>query len=347
MAERRAIRVDVSDLVLDIPRVRVPNNGGRTSTRFRCDRTQIMPEGKFSGDDLDWYSKEAWIPKCRLIDFLKGEETRPNFNTSFKVQGTETRNEEEGVVEVRYWCSYGPNDQRKTEQPQLEDHRTNPLTKQVQMKRSTEIGASWRRGCRWHFTAIFKYRERPEDVLLRMHNNLHQDLTGNWCHGMMDPSAKVHCAHIAPRISIELKETIERLLRTGVTPRGILKMHREELRDNYRHDHPHDDGQPIWSRDMCLRLKDIHNVQKALNMRYESWHSDDATGLKLWVEANDCTVLFYQEPDDKTATPFVLVFATPWMLKKMAKLGHNSAVALDGTFGTNEYGVSSHHECFW
>ncbi|CAM6093598.1 unnamed protein product [Calypogeia fissa] len=210
------------------------------------------------------------------------------------------------------------------------------------MRRTTETGASFQRGYRWHFTAIFKFKERLHDVLIRMHNTHHLDKDGGVCHGMKDEEGKRYCAHIAPRISIELKESIEWLLRTGVSPRGIMKMHREELKLQYRSENPVDDGTIVWSRDMCLSLKDIHNIQVEINQRLERWSKEDATRLKLWVEDNGGKVLNYQEPDPASNTPFIFVFTIEWMLTKMANLGHQNALALDGTFGTNEYGSELH-----
>ncbi|CAM6129997.1 unnamed protein product [Calypogeia fissa] len=237
--------------------------------KFRCNLTQVPKPGKFKVEDLEWFKNEAWIPKSWLIDFLKGEEGRPGFNTTIKVQGTEIRNEEAGIVE-------------------------------------------------------------------------HLDKDGGVCHGIGDEEGKRYCAHIAPRISIELRETLERLLRTGVFPRGIMKMHREELKMEYRSENPADDGRIIWSRDMCLSLKDIHNIQVEINRKLDRWSADDANGLKLWVEDNGGQVIHCQQPDPATNTPFIFVFAIEWMLKKLATLGHKNAVALDGTFGTNEYEYELH-----
>lgn len=36
------------------------------------------------------------------------------------------------------------------------------------------------------------------------------------------------------------------------------------------------------------------------------------------------------------------MWATAWQLKKLATWGHESAVALNVTFGTNQYGVSNY-----
>ncbi|CAM6123321.1 unnamed protein product [Calypogeia fissa] len=146
-------------------------------------------------------------------------------------------------------------------------------------------------------------------------------------------------SHIAPRISIELRETIERLLRTGVTPLGILKVQREELRE-HRKICKNDQAKVVWTRDMLLDYKDIQSVQKSIDLRKETWASDDAQGLKLWVEANGGKVLLYQERNEEAGIPFLFVFASEWQMEKMATLGHGGAVAMDATFGVNEYKYS-------
>ncbi|CAM6087283.1 unnamed protein product [Calypogeia fissa] len=91
---------------------------------------------------------------------------------------------------------------------------------------------------------------------------------------------------------------------------------------------------------MLLDYKDIQNVQRAINKKKSTWESDDAKGLKLWVEANGGQVLLYQEQNEIAGTPFLFVFALEWQMEKMATLGHGNAVAMDATFGVNEYEYS-------
>ncbi|CAM6089626.1 unnamed protein product [Calypogeia fissa] len=91
---------------------------------------------------------------------------------------------------------------------------------------------------------------------------------------------------------------------------------------------------------MGLDLKDIRSVLRAINKKKSNWASEDALGLKLWVEANGCKTLLYQERNEKEGQPFLLVFGTEWQMEKMATLGHGSAVAMDATFGMNEYEYS-------
>lgn len=93
-----------------------------------------------------------------------------------------------------------------------------------------------------------------------------------------------------------------------------------------------------------LDLPNILNVLKGIRKHQENYHPHNELALKHWVESNFGNVLLYQPPDSTIEPkipkiPFIFVFATNWMLKKLSKLGHDSAVAMDGTFGTNQYGV--------
>lgn len=199
----------------------------------------------------------------RLIDFLKGEETCSNFNTSIKVHGSNTRNGAKGIRTKQYWCSYGPLDHRG---PQNLDV---PLTwilpdGSMPFRQSTKMGTSCRRGCRWHFTTVFKYRCRPHDVLLWFHHGEHKDKHGHWCHGLLDKTAKRAGAHIALHVSIELREEVERLLLCGVPARGILNLHNKEIQNVHKDLHANDEGDIIWSWDMLLDLLDILNVFKGI-----------------------------------------------------------------------------------
>lgn len=311
---------------------------------LKCNRIQTPPPGKFRAEALQWYKNkkadEAWIPKVRLVDFLKGEEQRPQFNTCFKVSGTDTRTRAKGVVTMRYWCSYGPLDQRIPEDPNLPNARVLP-DGQVPMRQSTQQGTSCRRGCRFHFTAIFKFRQRPDAVLIRFHHKEHVDEEGKICHGRLDPAARGKGAHNAPRISIELREEIERLLLNGHSPKEVIYLLSKDRREKAAELKPDPDGIVRWPRDMLLQLKDVLNVWSGIQKRKDNYHPEDELALKGWVEANKCQVLFYQPPDTSVTPhlPFILVFATEWMLERMATLGHRNAVAMDGTFGTNKYGV--------
>ncbi|CAM6089789.1 unnamed protein product [Calypogeia fissa] len=306
---------------------------------LHCDEIQVPAPGPFSRAQLNWTNKQAWIPKTRLKDFLKGEECREGLNTCLKIKETVTRNTVIGLHTIRYWCAYGPKDARPAAREDLPEARVLP-DGQVPLLQTTKTGASFRRrGCRYHFTANFQDLERPEACLLKFVVSRHVDRAGNICHGLKDLSAWDYAAHMAPRISIELRESIERLLRTGVTPLGVLKAQREELRE-HRKQVGNDKAKVVWTRDMGLNLQDIHNVQKAINKKKSHWASEDALGLKLWVEANGCQTLLYQQRNEDTETPFLHVFATPWQMEKMATLDHGSAVCMDATFGVNQYEYS-------
>lgn len=66
---------------------------------LKCDQIQILANGPFTHNDMTWFENQAWIPKFRLKDFLKGEECRPKFNTCLKFFKTMVRNKERGFID--------------------------------------------------------------------------------------------------------------------------------------------------------------------------------------------------------------------------------------------------------
>ena len=105
----------------------------------------------------------------------------------------------------------------------------------------------------------------------------------------------------------------------------------------------------LWDRDMALTLKDILNIKQSLDIQKASYTTDDARAVDNWVREarlkKDRHVLFYQvhrrveSGSISEKQPFILVFATDWMLQNMASMGHGAAVSMDATFGTNMYSV--------
>ncbi|KAL3701702.1 hypothetical protein R1sor_019724 [Riccia sorocarpa] len=183
--------------------------------------TQYPPAGSFRSESLIWRANEAWFPLDRLQDFLKGECTRPDVPTSFKVRRTEDPTMDTGKCTIRYWCAYGPTDLRKPVQTTIED----------QTRRTTgNQGRS------------------------------HVDKAGAVCHRKNDPTAVAVNAHLAPRISTDLRLFIERLLRAHVQPSDIIKEHHRMIRGKRESDSDVD----FWTRDMQLVIKDVLNIQAAL-----------------------------------------------------------------------------------
>lgn len=150
-------------------------------------------------------------------------------------------------------------------------------------------------------------------------------------------------AHVSPRLSKSFCLSIERLLKAGLTIKAILQNHMDEVVLKFRKDHPDEDESGKWSHDMQLTAKDGQTIWEAWRRRQADYTNDDATTMKIWVHRNPDLVHIYCENQKDTNTPFMLMWATEWQVKKLATLGHGSALALDATFGTNQYSVCSLH----
>ncbi|KAL3681885.1 hypothetical protein R1sor_024841 [Riccia sorocarpa] len=253
------------------------------------DDVQIPANGTFDSSVLKWTrckrkgnrgsaSEEAWIPFNRFEDFLRGEQSRPNFQCRFKVIHTET-NKNKGLITRRYWCSYGPKDERKETLQNWASLQLSVKQKNLKGKgpgsrpaaRTVDTGYSVRRGCR--------ARVPPIEILL------------------------------------EVQDHIAQSMRTSEDGTG---------------------GR--WTRDMQLTSRDIRNIQARMRREGQLYHQDDAQALWQWVERNPTSVLLYQEQSRKEDKLFFLVVSTPWMLRKLAKYGHQNAICMDATHGTNRYG---------
>ncbi|CAM6086863.1 unnamed protein product [Calypogeia fissa] len=310
---------------------------GKTFSSLKCDKIQYPPSGPFLSEALNWShgkKRQAWILDNRVEDFIQGENRRQDFNTRFFMQKSNVRRKSgcgSLVAYVRrYHCHYGPKDFRPKVKSEL------PEDMKGFRKMKTITGESVRRGCRACFSITY-FPECEGAALITWHHKAHVDSSGRVCHGLLDPTAPPFKAHVAKFISKSLKLFIERMVRAGLTNNSVVIAHQKEIVSKWRRLHPNDDDITIWTRDMQLCPKDIQNVREAVNMMRHNFSSDDATATKIWVDNNPDEVLFYQEKIKSIDQPFMLMWATPWQQKKMVRLRHGNAVAMDATFGTNQY----------
>ncbi|KAL3701153.1 hypothetical protein R1sor_019175 [Riccia sorocarpa] len=296
---------------------------------------QYPPSGSFRSESLVWNAEEAWFPLDRLPDLLRGECSRPEVPTSFKVRRTEDPTMETCKCTIRYWCAYGPTDLRKQTQTTIDVTSTRTGGKKPRpLARKTKLGTSQQRGCQSHF-AVYMFRDKPTVCCVRWKLRRHVDAAGVICHGLQDPTAIAVNAHLAPRISNDLRLFMERLLRAHVQPTDIVKEHHRMVRGRMVAENHSE--QQFWSRDMQLTIKDVLNVQAALRRQSQVYSSCDATSVRMWVQSNSEKIIFYQERKPEENQPFICVWATPWMISKLSVLGHESVVSMDATFGTNCY----------
>ncbi|KAL3686359.1 hypothetical protein R1sor_008933 [Riccia sorocarpa] len=324
-----------------------------------CDKVQLPPEGYFSSDDLIWYPcnkkgihgglrQEAWIPADRFKDFLRGESCRASFQTVFKIRKTKRvvkqGPENQSTMIIRnYWCAYGPQDAPR---PTLENWAEVQDAAKKKGKKgkgygsrpaamTIDVGLSFRRGCRCHFNTIVD-SAREGAMLLSWVERNHVNLSNQICHGLLCPDAGLSNAQIAPRLSPECIQFVERLLRSRVPPGEIILEHQQKVAELIRSS---GSGASIhWSRDMHLTSTDIKNIQARLRREGYLYHHEDGQAVRQWTERFPESVIHYVEQDREADKPFCLVISTPWMLEKMAVYGHEGAVCLDATHGTNRYG---------
>ncbi|KAL3687892.1 hypothetical protein R1sor_014201 [Riccia sorocarpa] len=264
--------------------------------------TQYPPAGSFRSESLIWRANEAWFPLDRLQDFLKGECTRPDVPTSFKVRRTEDPTMDTGKCTIRYWCAYGPTDLRKPVQTTIEDQTRITTGNQVGKKerplaRKTQLGTSQKRGCQAHF-AVYIYSDKPELCCVRWKGRIHVDKAGAVCHGKNDPTAVAVNTHLAPRISTDLRLFIERLLRADVQPSDIVKEHHRMIRGKRESDSDVD----FLTRDMQLVIKDVLNIQAALRRSSQVYSSCDATSVRMWRGKTEDLVMVLTVVEEKVET---------------------------------------------
>lgn len=318
------------------------------SDRLACDRIQNPPEGEFDYTSLTWFGEkwpEAWIPEERFEDFMRGEEYRNRYHTVFtkrkSVHYRQYDNPQLPIVKsaCTYMCCFGPEDMRAFETTDIPRKDSNSA--KTFLKTKTILGNSQRRGCRCAFT-ITAFADRKGQLLLRWLQREHVDRNNKPCHGLDDPTAYAVGAHISPRLSRWSRAYIERCLMAGFTAANIIKEHEQAIITKWRKQNPTEDCEATFqSRDMQLSPKDVRTIREGWRRRQPDFTTKDEVAIKLWViDHQDDWVIFYQEPIPEMKVPFILVWASPWQIKKLSKQGHNNAVAMDATFKTNEYGVS-------
>ncbi|KAL3679348.1 hypothetical protein R1sor_022304 [Riccia sorocarpa] len=236
----------------------------------------------------------------------------------------------------KFWCAYGPQDARISvvdNWAELQDaaKRSGKKDRGVGSRPAAmtiDVGLSFRRGCRCHFNT-FVNSSRPDALLLSWVEREHVDCKGQICHGLLCPDAASCNAQIAPRLSQECIQFVERLLRSRVTPAEIILEHQEQIAEVTRKS-SRGEGL-LWSRDMQLTSIDIRNVQARLRKDGQLYHQEDGQAIRQWTERHPEHVIYYQEQNRKKDKSFCLVFRTPWMLKNMAVYGQEGAVAMDAT----------------
>ena len=103
-----------------------------------------------------------------------------------------------------------------------------------------------------------------------------------------------------------------------------------------------DEGTLTPSRDCFLSMEDIRNICGVRAQELYKKHHNDAESVRMWVRENREMVFYYQDPGTKIEgvlnsdnVPFVIGIQTPFQLRIMLNYGHDSIIAIDGTFAKN------------
>lgn len=95
--------------------------------------------------------------------------------------------------------------------------------------------------------------------------------------------------------------------------------------------------------DYFKTIQQLRNYKRELDR--DAWRKEDgqAESIRLWVNTNSEKFFFYQEHrpafSSTVAVPFALGVMTRWQLEMAVKLGHDSLLCIDATYGTNMFKV--------
>ncbi|GLJ16398.1 hypothetical protein SUGI_0278200 [Cryptomeria japonica] len=168
------------------------------------------------------------------------------------------------VFFLRYWCSYGPKDNRK---------------KSPNKKRAWTYQK--KRGCTCHFIVKVLYG-RADVAILIFKQPLHVDKNGEACHGVNDASNELR-SQFAPNLSDECKAYIERLLLMDVSIDAIVDRH---LDDPVFHD-------MLKKRDSFVTRKDVINAATRVHSIRSRKHVHDATSILEWKKQDEANFFFF------------------------------------------------------
>lgn len=133
------------------------------------------------------------------------------------------------VRKIVYRCAFGPED-KTLMQPLLQIGERGLLSSGQPRKRAKRV-ESTKRGCQACFEAI-SYDTQPEVVEIRYQNVLHVNAAGRVCHG--EGFAEGGRASLAPNLSQEVREAVQKALAAGHQHTDIIRQVRESCVEKYR-----------------------------------------------------------------------------------------------------------------
>ena len=193
-------------------------------------------------------------------------------------------------------------------------------------------GYSIKRGCLRCFVAKQPYLD-PSLCMLIYENTMHVNARGEHCHGSMVSGFRYA---LGAGISEDMKFKIAKMHAFGLSPAQIMQQHTKEVRELAL-------SNGVVTRDTFLLPTDVRNICRKRAEELWMKHPSDPVSVRMWTRENHNSVFYYQEHDlmdlnssTQSDAPFTLGIQTEWQLEMMVKFGHNSALAIDTTFGTTQ-----------
>ena len=141
----------------------------------------------------------------------------------------------------------------------------------------------------------------------------------------------------AKYISEEIRDFVRNLYLAGVPIARIYCMYMATIIKLC------DEGKLVTSRDCFFSEDNIRNIYGLLQKDLYMKHSNDVENVQMWVQENPNLVFYYQDPGVVVGgaitvdnMPFVIAIQTAFQFRMMLQYGHESAIAIDATFATND-----------
>ena len=253
----------------------------------------------------------AYIPYDRVDDFIKGQTCEDGKAIQWNIDRTVYGEEKARpmvtsfIQHVFYDCTFGPADHR--------GDPTHPFSKKC--------------GCIARFS-IKQLLLHPDVAEVAYYHVDHTREDGAPTHGFEDPHSVGRKSAYQPRLSKELKNWIKNPLNEGFTAKQVYEDHKANWIDRKK-------ANSTKVRDDFLELKDVAYYEARLKMGVWRRDPNDFDSVKMWAKEHPEDVFMWHEEDKVTDLPFILGIQTPWQKDLMLKHGHNGAIAMDATFGTN------------
>ena len=173
----------------------------------------------------------------------------------------------------------------------------------------------------------------PSLCMLVYENTMHLNALGEQCHGSMVSGFRYT---LGDGISQDMKYKIAKMHAFGLSPAQIMQQHTKEVRELALSNGP-------VTRDTFLLPSDVRNVVRKRAEELWMKHPSDPISVRMWTTENPDNVFYYQEhslmdlnSSTQSEVPFTLGIQTEWQLEMMEKIGNNSALSIDATFGTTQ-----------